>query len=918
MRGDEGFTISIQPSMRKLVVLSVVSILTLVGAITMYRNSWKNQQQDSANALPPVPKSAVVVFASKNAGKHWKSLQKKALFKALIQLPFVEDTQNGIQLLEKLVDDKEEVHNFLDTATCFLSTHAISTSTISHVFYGNTQSELVRKFMKKCLVKLQKEDDYEVKSKKYEGYAIKEIRSKATQKSFYYTMAKPFFIGSSNVTLIEEVVRSIKKKTTLDFTKMEDVSDEFGSCLINFEKLPTLLGVFCDSSQAGQLHSIANFAKQSQLSAKITDHHVLFNGLLAGNEAGKGSFIHTLKGGPARSMHLQSYIPNDTAVVQHMIVAESDQWKEQLRRYWMNNELASTGFDAALMSIMQQEIACCLLAPESAQASSEKIVYIHTSAASQLLSQLEEQILIDTSAPQAIGHFNEVYEFKQGGGIILDKLFSGFVPHVMTVIDSYVVLANSKNALDRLSVHLQQGETWDNNATQRFFLERTLGKANFSVLVDIKKVWPILKNALKPSWRGVLEAHADSLKEFSRVAFQVENGAKNESYANLLVQHAYENEENQGPKRQTTPRAVAEQTFQAEAALISKPFLVRTHLHRGKFVLIQDALQQVYFLNPKGKQIWKKKLDGPIVGDVFQLDFYKNNKIQYLIATKHTLYLFDYHGNIVAGYPKKLPNDRTQFLNLIDYNRTKKYRILVADQQGNVYLHDKYLKQLDGWKPKALNSYFACKPRHFKVGGKDCMMAMCQDGTLHVMNRRGEPYNGFPMNIQAHVEDPWVLQKGRSFEEASLTFLTTDGCLKACNLKGEMQRNIDLYKPDKLSRFSLCVDQVGGNNFILMRQDFDKVVLLDDQANVLLEKAYANDRNIVVKFYDFGKAKFYVLHDKTGHSVHVFNEKGEALGNHPMEGTHEVGLLFFEKQQRLAVYSTQDKRLLKYIVSCKK
>jgi hypothetical protein len=63
-------------------------------------------------------------------------------------------------------------------------------------------------------------------------------------------------------------------------------------------------------------------------------------------------------------------------------------------------------------------------------------------------------------------------------------------------------------------------------------------------------------------------------------------------------------------------------------------------------------------------------LEGPIMGSVQQLDFYKNGKLQYLFNTAEKIHLIDRNGNYVERYPIALRSPATSPLALFDYERT--------------------------------------------------------------------------------------------------------------------------------------------------------------------------------------------------------------------------------------------------------
>ena len=51
---------------------------------------------------------------------------------------------------------------------------------------------------------------------------------------------------------------------------------------------------------------------------------------------------------------------------------------------------------------------------------------------------------------------------------------------------------------------------------------------------------------------------------------------------------------------------------------------------QNKEVIVQDNANNLYLINKEGVRLWKVKLSDKILGDVYQVDYYRNGKLQYL------------------------------------------------------------------------------------------------------------------------------------------------------------------------------------------------------------------------------------------------------------------------------------------------
>src|SRR5690606_28612127 len=85
--------------------------------------------------------------------------------------------------------------------------------------------------------------------------------------------------------------------------------------------------------------------------------------------------------------------------------------------------------------------------------------------------------------------------------------------------------------------------------------------------------------------------------------------------------------------------------------LRGQPSIVRSHVDKSLEVLVQDSLNQSHLLSSTGSALWSKQMDGPIIGELFQVDYYKHGKLQYLFATEGKLHIIDRLGNYVPPFP---------------------------------------------------------------------------------------------------------------------------------------------------------------------------------------------------------------------------------------------------------------------------
>ncbi|MEM7055471.1 MAG: hypothetical protein AAF392_01125 [Bacteroidota bacterium] len=901
--------------MKRLASALLVCILALASIAYRYYTSWRSEIQTSV-AIPYIPQSAALVYEVDAAGKQWATFQQTAIAQDLSHLPFFIAIQEGLNFLEDLGTDKEALNELPLVA----SIHGLREGAADYIFYFNTHETGTQALLLQLLEKVKQYNICQIEERKYAGYTITVLSSYTSTKQLYLIKQGHYIIASFSSLLIEDVVRGLKHKNRVSFLCFKKVLSKQGSIYVNFSKLPQLLRIFFKSDFVHSIDpTLGVFAPSSQLELKLTNHHLLLNGFATSSDTAQLNFVQTLAGQTCGAFTLAPYIPQCTAFLQHFTFRDAREFASAFQQYRKlhqpsgsaEQELTSNSLATALDALLKGEIGLCTMGKEQM----EQLLFIQVKHREAWMAVLEEFQLLAKPLTRQSSQLAAVYPVKPDVFChwLPGNLFPSFQPHFLTMLDNCIILANSSTALETLEKQYMQGKTWANTAHQRSFLDSTLEQAHFSLFVNTQQAWSPTIHALKPAWKSLFERHAAALQCFAQASLQLvyEEQDTSSCYLSLLLQHRKEEQPQSPPSKDSID---ALQYFQAEAPIISKPFVVKTHKNEALHTLLQDALYQVYFLDAAGKLIWKKALEGPILTDIFAVDYYKNNKIQYLWATRDTLHLIDRNGQQVASYPQKLPGlGRISWLNVVDYAEDKHYRFLIADTHGNIYLRDKRYRPLPGWNPKALHSPFAATPFHIRIN-RDYLLALQENGNLQALNRKGQAYPGFPIDLEETIHNPLVVKKGNTAASTSLITLTDEGKLNCCSLEGLIQNSIQLDKPESTMQFSLCPDVVAGHTYAIMRQGLDKFAILDEKGNFCFEKDHEAEQALLCQYYDFEDYKFYVMTDRGQHCTYIYDSRGKAIHDAPLRNSHEVSLAFSKANRQLIVYSNFKDRALKYLL----
>lgn len=195
------------------------------------------------------------------------------------------------------------------------------------------------------------------------------------------------------------------------------------------------------------------------------------------------------------------------------------------------------------------------------------------------------------------------------------------------------------------------------------------------------------------------------------------------------------------PNSTTTPGVVSTALWSMEvgAAVQRGPWLLEDHLSRTRMILVQDEKNRIALISCTGKLMWRMELDGPILGEVHQVDRYRNGKLQMLFNTEKRIHLIDRNGKNVERFPIDLKEAASGPLSVFDYENKKDYRILVPTEARHLLNFDMNAQAVTGWSPPATSAVCHVPVEHLRVRGKDHVVLVDDGGRITVLDRKGNP-----------------------------------------------------------------------------------------------------------------------------------------------------------------------------------
>jgi hypothetical protein len=179
-----------------------------------------------------------------------------------------------------------------------------------------------------------------------------------------------------------------------------------------------------------------------------------------------------------------------------------------------------------------------------------------------------------------------------------------------------------------------------------------------------------------------------------------------------------------------------------------------------------------------GEVVWSKRLEDAPIGISYEVDLYANNKYQTAFATPSALYVVDRLGRDVNGFPF---DAEVSGFSVFDYDRNKKFRILLATKDGDILNLRAEGRLTSGWNFKRLTAgRHVVHLAHIRVGSKDYIYGGCYDGSVILLKRSGRVRGSTPVVINPRSKPAFRLSN--TIGKSTVIFIDSEGWLQEVTL----------------------------------------------------------------------------------------------------------------------------------------
>jgi hypothetical protein len=470
--------------------------------------------------------------------------------------------------------------------------------------------------------------------------------------------------------------------------------------------------------------------------------------------------------------------------------------------------------------------------------------------------------------------------FSEFGSKVLGGIFSDVATNYYAVYNNCLIMGASQESIVRfLRANVLQ-ETLDKNKKYLEFASGLSDQYNIYFWGSPKNCLPFFKVKINDSVYHELENKWTEIRKIESVGWQVgiENGM---AYNMARIKYSAENQNDR-----TLPEW---KSFIGSPSITKLQFVVDPLNKSIHNIVVQDSANNFMLIGSQGRILWKIKLDRPILSEVFQLNCFKDGKLQYFFNTDDALHMLDRDGNYVRNYPLSLRSQATNGVSVFDYDKKGDYRFFVAGKDHRVYLYDKNGNTIPDWDPRKTEHDVLQPIQYFRVENKDYIVFK-DSNRGYILDRKGKPRvtikedlafsnNGFYLEAKSGKNPSRLITTGPEGEVVSIGF---DGIVNTSSF-GRFSAN----------HFFAFEDLDADNKKDYIYLDDNMLIAYDQNGSELFSKKFDQPIFTAPELFQFpDKTKKIGLTMSSQNKLYLLNFDGSIYPGFPLDGNSNFKVEF--------------------------
>ncbi len=876
-------------------------------------------QEKTRNALELVSADAVLVFETYQAVMAWNQMVTQPIWGKLSGIPALQQAENSLLVLDSLVGKSGNLERYLKGNQFSISLHPVGKEEFDFLFIlalpPDADFGLVSQLEKNLKASVS------ISSRNYSSVLVKEYRDKENDKELTYASVGNLQILSFTSFLVEDAIRHSQndalggfKEKHKDLIKALPTPHDLGVLRLGSDGLSNFVKVVTRGPNHSGLDDFFHNKISANLELKFTKSQILLEGLaILGEKPNIGFSVNP----QAAITSFKDFISNRTAAYFQYQLEDIHQISNLLETEFtfkstvmgeIDNLLINEGFLDNLTGHLGM-----VYLEKLNQEPQDKLLFLRSKDSLRQIDLLKK-FAFGSEIDGAVSRFTDSYRgkdiliitTKEFPAHLFNGNFLGFDNTYLASFGDVLVLGNSIKAIKIVIDDIGNDNVWSKSLKHKKTLEDLSSGSAYNFVLDIPRFWPNILDASSPNWKSFFQKYSPQFQAIDKTYLKL---AKSDNQLTVRLELSYNLSQ---PKLDQQVILMENSSVTFEDKLIFGPQSIQNFNDKSLEFVVQDEQNRIHLITNEGDFVFSYELDGPVISEIFQFDYYKNNKLQLLFATKNFIYAIDRFGNLLPDFPIRFSHGRISHLNLLDYDNSRDYRFFISTMEGDLYLSDQSGKVLEGWDGKKINAPLSVKPTHHRIAGiGDRMLALANSGELYLFNRKGDAELGSPIRLGENLATDYVLLERGSAKETRLVTVTQTGEVVMANFLGEITYRNQLLRPDRETEFHLIKDQKD-DRYVYAVHEYNKISVYDSDNNLLFSKNIFSD-NIQFQFFSFGADKnIFVVLDLNQEFIFLYDLKGNLLTARPIDGSQKLEIKYSAAQNEYVIYVVSNNKFSEY------
>ena len=653
--------------------------------------------------------------------------------------------------------------------------------------------------------------------------------------------------------------------------------NELANVLVNVRKFADIFSseLFDDNALVRNFRTIDGWLTLDMLNGSP----VSFNGIEY-PESDSSSFVSFVKSQSDIEFNSLTVIPERSSAYMLVSFSDAQGYDNVLSEYMKTTGMLSErnkrvadmnkafGLDAKtkFYSMVKREFAYIVCDND---ANPEKGVYVACGLQSQSAAELELKNMVSSENVQSIDDGNVTIfslPYDDIPAALFGDMFANCRGNYVFCICNFMIFANSVDDIRALVRDISLNNTMRASISHREFLKKFSTSSKMFLYYNFPCGTEMLKRVLSRQYSSDVDSRRAAIGANGVCGIQFKSTDDGLVFCNLSF--------GESDSKHVAGSEIIWET-NIGTPINMKPCIVKNHDTGATEILVQDKNGMLYLLDASGKEIWHVLIDSPIKSQIYQVDAYKNGKLQYLFSTADKIYLVDRLGNFVDRYPIVLRAESTVPIAVFDYENNRNYRIFAACNDNKVYVYDISGNLLKGWDFDGTENLVNSEISHYTISSED-FIAFHDSYRAYFLARNGSVKLEFLTNFKFSDNAIYCDVSGTP------KFVTTDenGIVRRF-FKDKKQDSISLGKFSSRHHFAMKdIDMDGKADYIFV--DSTRLAVYGNNCKLLFDHNFDSEVSAPA-FYRFGGQTRIGLVSDNG-QLYLFNSNGTLHEEFPLNG----------------------------------